>query len=76
MSGWIQAAMQQNTNTQENTECCSFLDLSGLFRFPDGRVQDHLFYDGVHINMMASRWLAEWIRKFIARVPRKKYWGR
>ena len=59
--------------TQENKDYCSFLDLSGLLRFPDGRIRDHLFYDGVHINMMASRWLAEWIKKFIARVPRKKY---
>ena len=59
--------------TQESSGHCSFLDLSGLLRFQDGTIQTERFYDGVHINLETSRLLAEWIRKFIARIPRYKY---
>jgi hypothetical protein len=59
--------------TQESSGHCSFLDLSGLLRLRDGTIRTERFYDGVHINLATSRRLAEWIRKFIARIPRIKY---
>ena len=59
--------------TQESSGNVSFLDLSRLLRLRDGTIRTERFYDGVHINLATSRLLAEWIRKFIARIPRHKY---
>lgn len=54
------------------TEMASFLNLEQLVRFKDNSIKEHLFYDGIHLNWMATRWLAEHILKFIRRIPLAK----
>ena len=51
---------------------CSFLDLSGLLRFENGSIKKHLFHDGIHLNHMATRWLAEHIGNFVSRICHSK----